>query len=649
MCGIAGVLDPYCETPADQLRDITSAMTASLHHRGPDDGGVWVDAAHGVALGNRRLSIVDLSPTGHQPMHSVNGELTMVFNGEVYNHRSLRRDLERDGRSFRGTSDTEVLLVAIEHWGLHEALRRCNGMFALALWDRTSRSLHLARDRIGEKPLYYGRTGRHLAFGSELKALRAHPGFANSVDRTVVAAYLRYTYVPSPYSIYEGLKKLPPGTVLRVGEGSVPDPHAYWSLHDEAERGRANASGIDPVEAEERLHDLLLDAVGERMDADVPVGAFLSGGVDSSAVVALMQAARPGTVVRTFTVSMPDAGFDESREAAAVARHLGTDHTSVELSASHALGVIPELPDIYDEPFADPSQLSTVLVARAARPHVAVALSGDGGDELFGGYNRYVLSRSAWRWVRHLPRPARSAGARALLAVPPGRWDDLFRHVGRHLPQRLRLRQPGGKAQKLAEVMAASDGAELYLTLVSQWSDPAALVGAREASTLVSDRMGWPDLAGITESMMFLDTAMALPDGMLTKVDRATMSASLEARVPLLDHRVVEQCLALPLSLKIRGGTGKWLLRRLLDRYVPRELVDRPKMGFDPPIGAWLRGPLRPWAEELLTPRRLADEGWFDPAPIRCRWSEHLDGRRNWDYHLWTILMFQAWLERQRQ
>lgn len=648
MCGIAGVLDPHSETPADQLQAVTSAMTDALRHRGPDDRGVWVDAAHGVALGNRRLAIIDISPTGHQPMQSGNGRLTMVFNGEVYNHRALRAELEREGRSFRGGSDTEVLLAAIERWGLRPALQRCNGMFALALWDRSTRRLHLARDRMGEKPLYYGMAGRVLAFGSELAALRAHPDFTPLIDRGAVAAYLRFTYVPCPHSIYAGVSKLPPGTILTVDQGRpTPAPSAYWSLHEAAERGAAEASANgSPHDEVEQLRTLLIDAVRLRMESDVPLGAFLSGGVDSSAVVALMQQARPDRVVRTFTISMPEAGFDESVEAASVARHLGTDHTAVALASSDAMDAVHRLPDIYDEPFADPSGLATVLVSQVARRTVTVALSGDGGDELFGGYNRYVLSRSVWRWIRHLPPSVRSTAARALLAVPPARWDELFAGLGRLLTPRLRLRQPGAKAQKLAQLLEASDGRELYRSLVSSWSDPSGLVGTREPTTVLDDPGRWPGLAGITEQMMFLDMSTALPDGMLTKVDRASMSASLEARVPFLDHRVVEHSLGLPLRLKIREGRGKWVLRRVLDRYVPRELVDRPKMGFDPPVGTWLRGPLRPWAEELFDPRRLADEGWFDPAPIRARWSDHLEGRRDWTYSLWTVLMFQAWLDR---
>jgi asparagine synthase (glutamine-hydrolysing) len=643
MCGIAGLLDPSRGTPAAELLAIALDMADTLHRRGPDDRGAWADAGAGVALASRRLAIVDLSPLGHQPMVSACGRFTVAYNGEVYNHRDLRSDLERAGYDFQGQSDTEVLLAAVCVWGLDGALARCNGMFAFALWDREAQALHLVRDRLGEKPLYYGRVGGRLVFGSELKALRAHPGFGPEVDRDALAAYLRLSYVPSPFTIYRGVQKLPPGTVLTVGPDlgtTLPAPRTYWSLATTVAEATSHPFDGSPEDACDELDLLLRDAVASRMQADVPLGAFLSGGVDSSTVVALMQAqsARP---VRTFTIAMPAAGFDESREATAVARHLGTDHTSVELTPEDALALVPRLPELYDEPFADPSQLPTLLVSQVARRDVTVALSGDGGDEVFAGYNRHVMARRLWHPLERVPRPMRSALGGALLRVPPSWWD---RASGR-LPARASVRNAGDKVQKLGALLVSATSAEPYRALISQWPDPAALVvGGTEPRTLLTDAGCWPPGLDATELMVFLDTAVSLPDDMLTKVDRASMGASLEARVPLLDHRVVELAWRLPLDLRIRGREGKWVLRRVLDRYVPRPLVGRPKMGFDPPLGEWLRGPLRDWAEGLLDARRLRGEGYIEPAPVRAAWHEHLSGRRNWDYRLWAILMFEAWL-----
>jgi asparagine synthase (glutamine-hydrolysing) len=674
VCGIAGVFDPAGATSDDVLARQAAAMAATLRHRGPDDDGMWVDAAAGIALGFRRLAIIDLSQAGHQPMRSPAGRYTMVFNGEIYNHRELRRILEAAVR-LRGHSDTEILLARMDERGVSEALRETNGMFALAVFDPRTGELHLARDRLGEKPLYYGWAGGRLVFGSELKALRAHPDMRATIDRGALALFLRYTFVPAPHTIYRGVRKLLPGTMVTftsgVPPGHLPSPRPYWRL-SEVVAGRARArtngsrsSAFDRQAAVDALHDLLVDATALRMTADVPVGAFLSGGVDSSTVVALMQAAQPDTKVRTFTVAMPDIEFDESAAASAVAHHLGTEHTTVELTAGEAMAVIPDLPCVYDEPFADPSQIPSMLVARAAREHMTVALTGDGGDEAFAGYNRYVLGNAAWRRLRRLPGPVRRGVRRGLLAVPPDRVNRVMRRIEPMTPKRLRLRNPGDKVQKLARLLSATpagngDGGDaiVYQTLVSEWPDPVALGrGASEPSTFADTgghidgfEPAQPPAAaivglGVVERMMFLDQLGVLPDGMLTKVDRASMAASLECRLPLLDHRVVELAWSLPLEWHLHDGRGKQLLLAVLDRYVPRELIDRPKMGFDPPVGEWLRGPLRDWAESLLEPRRLADEGWLDPGPIRRRWSEHQRRARNWDYALWTVLQFQAWLE----
>lgn len=647
MCGIAGVLDPGRTTGAARLSELAEAMADVLAHRGPDGAGVWSDPEAGIALSHRRLAVVDLSEAGRQPMRSESGRYMLTFNGELYDHDAIRRRLEGRGHVFRGTSDTEVLLAAIEEWGLESALQRTNAMFALALWDGRLRTLSLARDRLGEKPLYYGRAGRDIVFGSELRALRRHPEFRLDIDRRSIALYLRHTYVPAPYCIFEGAWKLPAGTILTVsstvGPGG-PEPVPFWSLRDAVERGVATPFAGTAEEATDELAELLADSVGLRQQADVPVGAFLSGGVDSSVVVATAQAS--GSVpVRTFTIAMPDLALDESADAAAVAAHLGTQHTSVVLSAGDALELVPRLPVLYDEPFADPSELPTLLVSQVARRHVTVALSGDGGDEVFGGYNRHVFGPGAWRRLRPVPSWLRASAARGIVAVRPARWDAAGRWAGRVHPA-LDLPNLGDKAHRLARVLRVADEHDLYLALASQWEDAAGLAGlAHEPPTLARDPSCLPSGAGLTETMLYLDTMMALADGMLCKVDRASMSVGLEARVPLLDHRIVELAWRLPMSMKIRGGRGKWVLRQVLDRHVPRAMVERPKMGFDPPIGAWLRGPLREWAGDLLAPSRLRAEGWLDPEPIRSKWEEHQRGVRNWDYDLWTVLQFQAWLD----
>lgn len=644
MCGIAGLLGPPAG-PAADLEARARAMVERLRHRGPDDEGAWVDPDAGVALAMRRLAIVDLSPTGHQPMASASGRYVLVFNGEVYDHRALRSRLEAEGARFRGRSDTEVLLAGVDAWGLRTVLERANAMFGLALWDRAERRLTLARDRLGEKPLYYGWAGEDLVFGSELKALRAHPAFRPEIDRDSLAAYLRYSFVPHPRTIYRGVATLPPGSLVTFAAGgraaAMPAPQRWWSLGAAVGAGAASRSGEVPGDAVDRLDELLGDAVALRLQADVPVGAFLSGGVDSSAVAALAQARGNGPV-RTFTVAMPDAGFDEAPEARAVADHLGTDHTEVRLSVDDALAVIPRLGTVYDEPFGDPSAVPTVLVSEVARRFVTVCLSGDGGDEVFAGYNRHVLGPRLWRRLGPLPAPVRRAAAGALLAPPRAVWD---RAAGM-LPARVRVRNPADKVEKLSRLLASAGTAGLYKSLAGQWDDPASVaLGSTEPPTVVDDQGGWPPLDGPLEEFLWLDTAMVLPDDMLTKVDRASMSTSLELRVPLLDHRIVEWAWQLPAAAKLRDGRGKWLLRRVLDRYVPASLVDRPKMGFDPPLGAWLRGPLRPWAEDLLSPSRLAADGWFDPAAVRAQWDDHLAGRRNNDYRLWSVLMFQSWLD----
>jgi asparagine synthase (glutamine-hydrolysing) len=639
MCGITGFWS--LGTPE---AIIAERMACKIESRGPDDAGVWVDEAAGLALAHRRLSILDLSPAGHQPMRSPCGRYVLVYNGEIYNHLDLRLELEGEAGviNWRGHSDTETLLAALRHWGIEAALGRLNGMFAFAFWDSAERILYIARDRMGEKPLYYGRSGNTLLFGSELKALAAHPDWKGEVDRDALALYMRHNNVPAPWSIYKGIAKLPPAHYVAVTDSGrvVGKPVCYWSLAQVAERGVSSVSG-SPEELCDELDVLLRDAVRRRMAADVPLGAFLSGGYDSTVVAALMQAQseRP---VKTFTIGFDEEGYDEARHAKAVAEHLGTDHTELYVTPEEAMAVIPRIPAIYDEPFSDSSQIPTFLVSQLARGHVKVSLSGDGGDELFYGYHRYFTGERIWRKLKPLPLPLRRFAAQIALHAP-GRALEAAMTV---LPKKFRINHVADRLPKIAGLLAHPDGLALYHQLVSHWSQPDKLVpGATEPNTILGRQDELPSLPGLREQMMYLDMMTYLPDDILTKVDRASMAVSLEARVPLLDHRVVEFAWQVPTEYKSRDGYGKWLLRQLLYRYVPRELMDRPKMGFGVPIEHWLRGPLREWAEELLDENRLRQEGYFDPLPIRRMWDEHVSGKRRWHYYLWDVLMFQAWLE----
>jgi asparagine synthase (glutamine-hydrolysing) len=576
-------------------------------------------------------------------MCSEDGRFVTVFNGEIYNHRELRSRLEKAGARFRGTSDTEVILEACSAWGVKAAVPRFWGMFAIALWDRRERVLTLARDRIGKKPLYYGYSGGTLLFGSELKALRAYPGFTGEIDRDALLLYLRFGYIPAPHSIYRGIAKLPQGTLATLRPGEAPRIEPYWQARQVVEEGLASRLGLPAAVAEEELDVLLRDAVRRRMIADVPLGALLSGGVDSSVVVALMQAqsSRP---VKTFTIGFFEGGYNEAEAAKAVASHLGTDHTELYVTPEQAQVVIARLPNLYDEPFADSSQIPTFLVCELARRHVTVSLSGDGGDELFAGYTRYLWAEHVWQRLRHVPMPGRTALASVLGRVPPQAWDRLYALVEPLVPARARMRLPGDKLHKLAQWLTVGGPSELYQRVVSQWPRPQELVVAgSEPETVLSDGELASAIPDFTERMMFLDLVTYLPDDILTKVDRASMGVSLEARNPLLDHRVVEWAWRLPLAFKRRNGSSKWLLRRVLNRYVPNALIDRPKTGFGVPIDSWLRGPLRGWAEELLDEARLRREGYLRPEPIRAAWRGHLSGQQNEQYRLWTILMFQEW------
>ena len=644
MCGLTG---GWSRQRFRELQEALPRMTDALVHRGPDDDGHWSDADAGIALGHRRLSIVDLSPAGHQPMTSASGRWVIAFNGEIYNHPELRAKLEAADRAptWRGHSDTETLLAAIEAWGVEATLERSAGMFAIALWDRDERALWLARDRLGEKPLYYGWNRGAFLFGSELKALRAFPGFDAQVDRQALALYLRHNAVPAPFSIHQGIHKLLPGHWLRLGlhdleRAAEPEPKAYWSAADQAHAGRETQFAGTEAEATDALECLLHDAIGRQMVADVPLGAFLSGGIDSSVVVALMQtqSSRP---VRTFSIGFNEEGYNEAQHAAAVARHLGTEHTELYVSPEDAMAVIPRLPKIYDEPFSDSSQIPTLLVAELARRHVTVALSGDGGDELFGGYNRYFLAADLWGRISKIPVPMRRLAARAIIGVPTKIWDAFYRVAEPLVPARKRWSLPGDKLHKGAAILSKDSGASLYRDLITHWQPETLLHGVPEPT-----RFGLPlgdALSNLTEYMMLADTCHYMADDILVKVDRAAMACSLETRVPLLDHRVFEFAWRLPMAYKVRGGTGKHLLRQVLYRHVPQALIDRPKMGFGVPIDSWLRGPLNEWAATLLDPVKLRDDGFFDPAPVSQKWKEHQTGVRNWQYHLWDILMFQSW------
>lgn len=638
MCGIAGIVDLNRALAIAQYERRLAAMQQSIVHRGPDDGGSYVDASLGVGLGFRRLAIIDLSEAGHQPMTTPDGRYAIVFNGEIYNHRELRSRLERQGVSFRGRSDTEVLLHAIAQWGIDHALTTANGMFALAVVDRRAQLLCLARDRFGEKPLYVARRGRQIAFASELKALRAQ-GWSFALDRDALSSYLRHGYFTGRRTVYEGVERIAPGSYERIDlRDGTSSATAYWDIRAVADSS-VRALSVD--EAVDELESLLETAVSLRMEADVPLGAFLSGGIDSSTVVALMQrlSTRP---IKTFTIGFEEHGFDEAGYARRIAQHLRTDHTELYVSAADCLDVVPKLASIYDEPFADPSAVPTYLLSRLARQSVTVALSGDGGDELFGGYDRYRWSRDAWARLSRLPRPVRHVGGRAVgllprrgidrgLALLPAR----FNRVGGEA-------MTGERLRRLGELVSVRDEYELYHQIFSTWSRPDDIVvGASELPT-VYGRALRPDALG---SAQLGDQLAYLPDDILVKVDRASMAVSLEARVPLLDPSVAAWAWSLPSELKLAGESGKVVLRRLLARLVPTELFERPKMGFGIPIDLWLRGPLRGWAEDLLAPDRLRSQGVFAPARIRATWGEHVSGRRNRGYLLWNVLMFNAWLE----
>ena len=660
MCGITGFLDPTHQISASQYQTVISKMTKSLFHRGPDDFGQWNNAESGLALGHRRLSIMELTKRGHQPMHSLCDRFCLIYNGELYNHNEIRIELEklRGGLKWKGASDTQVVIEAISFWGIKKALKRFSGMFAFALWDKRDHVIHLARDRIGEKPLYYGWLGNIFVFASELKAIRQHPSWLGEINRDALALYLQYGYVPSPYSIYKNFFKLLPGTffslsvneVLQLGKSTSQSPinsSEYWSSADIAVSDQNTYVGQNTSSFMTELEGVLKKSIQQQLVADVSVGAFLSGGIDSSLIVALAQE-QSSSPIKTFTIGFEEEMYDEAKYARQVAEHFGTDHTEHYVTPDQALKVIPSLPHMYDEPFADISQIPTFLVAELARKHVTVSLSGDGGDELFGGYNRHLWGESIFKKILKNPEWLRKIVSRGLAGLSPAKWDKIFKILVYVSSGKFDHVNAGEKIHKLAELIKANNEVEFYLKLTSYWQPSSSPALNWNRLPLPSMEKGvWPNLNSFTEQMMYLDMVGYLPDDILVKVDRATMANSLESRAPFLDPGVVEYAWKVPLDFKIRSGQGKWLLRQILYKYIPRKLIERPKMGFAVPVDSWLRGPLRDWAESLLKKSKLEKDQYLDPIPIRKKWSEHISGKKNCQYHLWTILMFQAWRESQ--
>ncbi|MDB9891235.1 asparagine synthase (glutamine-hydrolyzing) [Alphaproteobacteria bacterium] len=648
MCGITGFFQPTCFSSAFGEK-ILKKMVEKIRHRGPDDQGIWLDEHKGIGLAHQRLSILDLSPTGHQPMESSSGRYLIVFNGEIYNHLDLRKTLIGSHVHWRGRSDTETLLAGFEQWGIQATIEKCIGMFAFGVWDRQVDTLTLCRDRMGEKPLYFGWQGvgeeACFLFGSELKALKNHPSFSGEVDRDALCLFMRYGNVPAPQTIYKGISKLEPGHLLTI---SVEDRrlriNPYWSLETVAVMGSCYPTKNNEELVINELEQLLMSAVKQQMIADVSVGAFLSGGIDSSTIVALMQA-QSSTPIQTFSIGFGEQNYNEAVQAKEVANYLGTDHTELYVTPRETFDVISKLPNLYCEPFGDSSQIPTYLVSQLARQSVKVSLSGDGGDEIFGGYNRYFLTEKIWNKMSHVPIEIRRFLALIIQGTSPDNLNKVINPLQKFLPKSLRSINTGDKLHKAAEVLASSDIDELYLGIVSHWkSDEIVLAGVEPEGCLSRKPSNFLRIDDV-QKMMLLDSVSYLPNDILVKLDRAAMGASLETRIPFLDHRVIEFAWQIPQSMKLRQDTGKWILREVLHRHVPKSIVDRPKMGFGIPIDSWLRGPLKDWAEDLLNENRLIDEGFFNSKMVREKWTEHLSRKKNWHHLLWNVLMFQAWLE----
>lgn len=645
MCGIVGFWDSRFSLQS-RLGFVAEQMCNSLHHRGPDASGVWVSEENGLALGHRRLSIIDLSSAGNQPMTSSYADFTIVFNGEIYNHLELRNELEKSGYvpTWHGHSDTETLLAALVTWGIQETLKKIVGMFAFAIWDGKSQTLTLARDRMGEKPLYYGWQGDTFLFASELKAMKTHPSFKSEVDRQALKLFMSNNYIPAPFSIYKNIFKLLPGTYYSLClRDRKEKSNTYWSVRQAVDSGQHKPFSGSEQDAVVELEILLKQSIAGQIISDVPLGAFLSGGIDSSTVAALMQS-QSSKSIQTFTVGFLNQEYNEAKFAKAVANYLGTSHTEIFISSNDVKDIIPILPKLYDEPFADSSQIPTFLLAKLASRHVTVALSGDGGDELFGGYSRYYWANNMWQINRKIPQSIRSPLAELLMSVSPQSWDIFFHKFDFLLPNKWRYSNPGDKLHKLANALSSQTQEEIYKDLVKFWKKPDEIVIDDNKSMGFSAAIiGQTVFRDFPHQMMYMDMNSYLPDDILVKIDRASMGVSLETRIPFLDYRLVEFAWKLPLSMKIKHGQGKWILRQMLYKYIPRELLDRPKMGFGIPIDIWLRGPLREWAESLLSEECLRQMGLFYPNPIREKWKEHILGRRNWSYMLWSVLMVQAW------
>ncbi|MBF0465894.1 MAG: asparagine synthase (glutamine-hydrolyzing) [Nitrospirae bacterium] len=648
MCGITGFVDLSHQLTVVQLNGVIKKMSNTIIHRGPDDSGVWVDVSMGIALGHRRLSILDLSPGGHQPMLSYSGRYVITFNGEIYNHQEIKREIETHIKPlWQGHSDTEIMLTAIEIFGLEYALRIFTGMFAFALWDREEKILYIARDRIGEKPLYYGWMGNCFVFGSELKALKAHPSWMNNIDQDVIALYLKHSYIPAPYSIYRDIYKLMPGTFISMSASRIANkqniaPIAYWSAIETVEKGLNNPFSGSEIEAIEQLEEILKTSIKQQMIADVALGAFLSGGIDSSTVVSLMQA-QSSNPVKTFTIGLFEKNYDEAKYARAIAKHLKTDHTELYVTPKETMDVIPNLSTLYDEPFSDSSQIPTFIISQLTHKYVTVSLSGDGGDEIFGGYNRYLVGKNIWNNLKWIPDNIINIYRRIMSLLTPQIIDTLLNKLNFIIPKKMRQNNYGDKIQKFNDVIDAKTIDDLYLRLISHWNNTDAIViNSNILTTMLASVIENNNISDPICKMMCIDLITYLPDDILVKVDRAGMGVSLELRMPFLNHHVVEFAWSLPLSMKIRQWQSKWILRQILYRYVPQKMVDRPKMGFAIPIDTWLRGPLRDWAEHLLNEKKMC---FFNPKPIQKKWHEHLTGKHNWQHHLWDILMFQSWIE----
>jgi len=647
MCGIAGFWTQRGNN-RETLKEEIIKMTKTLAHRGPDDEGFYIDKKVDIALGHRRLSILDLSPKGHQPMISFSDRYVIVYNGEIYNYKELKKEIENNfDIKFKSDTDTEVILAGFEVWGVEETLKRINGMFAFALWDKKEKELFLARDRIGIKPLYYGVQNGILFFASELKAIRANRFFKPEIDRNALALFFRHNYIPAPYSIYRNIKKLEPGYYAVIDKNLNIKIRRYWDIEKIVEDGIKNPIDLSEKEATLELEKLLLDSVKKRMIADVPLGAFLSGGIDSSTVVALMQA-QSNIPVKTFTIGFYEDDYNEAKFAKELAKYLGTDHTELYVTPKEAMDVIPKLSDIYDEPFSDSSQIPTFLVSQLTKRYVTVSLSGDGGDELFGGYNRYFRTSNTWNRINFIPYVVRLRLSKMISLFSPRFIDRVLKPVKVIAPKQVKNILSGDKVLKFSKILTSRNPDELYKKLISHWKNPEKLVfNSKEPKTILDDFLRVKDfIPNFKDRMMFFDFMTYLPDDILTKVDRASMAVSLEARVPILDHRIVEFSKKLPLNFKIKNGKSKWILRQVLYRYVPKELVERPKMGFGVPIDNWIRDPLRDWAEDLLDEKKIKRDEFLNPEPIRKLWKEHLSGKRNWQYLLWDVLMFQAWKER---